>query len=116
MYAVTLIPQRCGDTSAADDCYGSAELILTTARRGDHWGDGPLGVNDLTGMVNVLDISAAVDKVKDLATALSEPRIWKKSADPDPNAEDINVLDVADTVDAVKGRPYPAAFTIAPCP
>ena len=115
-YAATMIPSTCPASGAgADACPGSPELVLTTAKRGDHWGDGP-GYDDLTGGVNVLDISAAVDKVKDLATALSEPRIWKKDADPNPFEANINVLDVADTVDAVKGLPYPAAFVITVCP
>ena len=64
----------------------------------------------------MIDISFAVDKVKDLATAFPEPRIWKKDADPDPNTADINVLDAAFTVDGVKNLPYPESFAITPCP
>jgi len=114
-YAASLIPQSCGDTASADACAGSTPLALNTAVWGDHAdaGGDPLA---LDGVANVIDISFAVDKVKDLATAFPEPRIWKKDADPDPNGADINVLDAAFTVDAVKSLPYPASFVITVCP
>ena len=114
-YAASMVPQSCGDTGAADMCSGSQSLALVTAVWGDHAdaGGNPLM---LDGVANVIDISFAVDKVKDLATALPEPRIWKKDADPDPNLADVNVLDAAFTVDAVKTLPYPASFVITACP
>jgi len=89
-------------------------LVVSTSVWGDHWGDGA-DSDDLVGTVNVLDISAAVDKVKDLATAFPEPRVCKKDANPDPNGADVNVLEAAFTVDAVKNLPYPTAFTISVC-
>ena len=114
-YAAALIPQSCGDTASADTCGGSTPLALNTAVWGDHADSGG-DPTMLDGTANVIDISFAVDKVKDLATALPEPRIWKKDADPDPNGADINVLDAAFTVDAVKSLPYPASFVITVCP
>ena len=114
-YAASLVPQSCGDTASADACGGSTPLALQTAVWGDH-ADAGGNALALDGVANVIDISFAVDKVKDLATALPEARIWKKDADPDPDLADINVLDAAFTVDAVKNLPYPASFVITVCP
>ena len=114
-YAASLIAQSCGDTAAADTCAGSSALVIQTAVWGDHAdaGGDPLALDDVA---NVIDISFTVDKLKDLATAFPEPRIWKKDEDPDPNGQAISILDVAFTVDAVKGLPYPVSFDITVCP
>jgi len=114
-YAASLIPSSCGSAASADACAGSTPLTLNTARWGDHAdaGGDPLA---LDGEANVIDISYAVDKVKDLAMAFPEVRIWKKDTDPDPETADVNVLDAAFTVDAVKNLPYPESFVITVCP
>jgi hypothetical protein len=64
---------------------------------------------------NVIDIAFAVDKVKDLMTALPKPHIQLKGNDPDPN-ETVNVIEIAYTVDAVKSSAYPFTGPSAPCP
>jgi hypothetical protein len=63
---------------------------------------------------DVLDISAQVDKLKDLASAVIKPRSQLLPADVDPHTA-ISVLEVSRTVDGVKSAAYP--FTIAQsCP
>ncbi|MEK6799529.1 MAG: hypothetical protein AABZ12_11230 [Planctomycetota bacterium] len=84
----------------------STELQLRTAR----WGD-----IDGNGQLNVLDVATDVDKVKDLATGtLIKPRTQLQPAAPDP-LRNVNVLDIANAVDALKFRPYPFA-PLTPCP
>ena len=61
------------------------------------------------GQLNVLDVSKLVDKVKDLATGtLPKPRVQLQPAVPNPLAN-VNVLDIANGVDALKGKAYPYA-------
>ena len=67
----------------------------------DLWGN----VDD-DPQLNVLDVAAVVDKVKDMPGALGKPRTQLQPDDPDPFAN-VNVLDVANVVDALKDKPYP---------
>ena len=55
---------------------------------------------------SVLDIATVVDKVKDLDAALAKPCTQLQPDDPDPLVN-VNVLDVANAVDALKLIPYP---------
>ena len=56
--------------------------------------------------LNVLDLAATVDKVKDLwIGTLPKPRTQLQGATPDPLAN-VNVLDIASVVDALKSIPY----------
>jgi len=112
MYAVANLPANCAAQEAQCET-ASSELAVATVRWGDVVGDAN-GPPD--GLANVLDISATVDKVKDLAAAFVEPRVWLKDRQPEPHLAGINVIDVSFVVDAVKGFPYPAAFTIDECP
>ena len=83
----------------ADCASSSEELIITTGL----WGDVD------AGQLNVLDVSKLVDKVKDLATGtLPKPRVQLQPAVPNPLAN-VNVLDIANGVDALKGKAYPYA-------
>jgi len=111
-YAVSHIAASCGGAPAADACASaSAAIAVSTAA----WGDiTDAGYGSPDGASNVLDISAAVDKVKGLSTALPEHRVWLKSQQPDPDVSAINVLDISSVVDAVKGLLY--SFAIDPCP
>ncbi|MEK6799035.1 MAG: sulfatase-like hydrolase/transferase [Planctomycetota bacterium] len=56
--------------------------------------------------LNVLDLAATVDKVKDLwIGTLPKPRTQLQGDTPDPLAN-VNVLDIASVVDALKSIPY----------
>jgi len=105
MYDVQILPEACDGT--AEPSY-SAALQLSTAR----WGDVGEPLQEPSpasrSQPNVLDISAAVDKLKDVPTALHKPRIQLQENDPDPTAS-INVLEISFTVDAVKAAGYPFA-------
>jgi hypothetical protein len=85
----------------------SPGLAVTTAKWGDVVGqlNGPPD-----GASNVLDIGAVVDKIKDLSTAVIEPRAFLKGNIPKPVEEFINIIDVSFAVDAVKSQPLPQQF------
>ncbi|MEK6800213.1 MAG: hypothetical protein AABZ12_14725 [Planctomycetota bacterium] len=75
----------------------SPSLQVLTAR----WGD-----VDGNGQLSILDVAAEVDKVKDLAGGtLIKPLTQLGPNAPDPKAG-VTVLDIARTVDAVKGLAY----------
>lgn len=82
-------------------------IVSETSRWGDIWGDGPGGSNDLVGAVNVLDLSALVDKVKGIPTSFSESRTMLQPHELDPFHNAVNVLDIAHGTDALKGFAYP---------
>ena len=85
-------------------CPSSAELRVTTAQ----WGD------VVPGALNILDVSGAVDKLKVIPTALSEPSILIR-ANGLTYPDNVNLLDVAFVVDALKGFAYPFSGPSA-CP
>jgi hypothetical protein len=65
--------------------------------------------------VNVIDVANTVDRVKGVGTATLEgTNVWDCTADSnaDPDLQ-VNVLDIAVVVDAVKEFPYPCPET---CP
>jgi len=114
IYEVRQIAESCGAAPGADTCSeASASLSVATGLWGDVVGPSS-GAPD--GVVQVLDVSAVVDKVKDLPSAFREPRLYLKEHHPDPIAGQINVIDIALIVDSLKGFPYPPAFTIDSCP
>jgi len=92
-YSAYLIRQSCSTESWAS--FSSGVLVETAL-----WGD-----LDDSGSLDVLDISTAVDKVKDLAYALREFRVLlqNNSAEPD---QPVNVLDIVFVVDALRNFPY----------
>jgi glucose/arabinose dehydrogenase len=112
IYHAVVLASSCAG-QAATCAAASDELIVRTGRWGDPVGPGN-GPPD--NIANVLDIGAVVDKVKDLATAFYEPRMWMKDRMPNPVASAVNVIDIGFTVDAVKNFAYPASFTIDACP
>ncbi len=64
--------------------------------------------------LNVLDVAAVVDKVKDLPSAFIKPRTQLQPDVPDPTAN-VNVLDAATAVDALKGKAYGYFGDFGPC-
>jgi len=105
IYHAALLPIDCGGDELT--CIRATPALTGKTSR---WGDVVGGSNGPPdGIANVLDISATVDKVKDLPTAFAEPRMWLKDNLPDPKLAGINVLDISNVVDAVKGFAYPFA-------
>ena len=68
------------------------------------WGD-----VDGNGMVNIVDVSYVVDRVKGLPIPFPDEATDLYPCIPDTK---INVLDISNTVDALKGFPYPCGL---PC-
>ncbi|MEK6800261.1 MAG: hypothetical protein AABZ12_14980, partial [Planctomycetota bacterium] len=108
-YDVSHLAASCAGTEAS--CAGaSVELAVKTARWGNVDGSGTNAAAD----VNVTDITTVVNKVKDLASGtVIKPRAQVQPAVPVTTAN-VNVLDIANTVDAVKFKAYP--FTMSSCP
>jgi hypothetical protein len=104
--AISQVPLFC-QGSETDCLAASAELLVTTRRWGDIVDTGALPVN-------ALDIAAVVNKVKDIAGAVSEPRGMLQPKNPAPHTAAVGAVDIGRAVDAVKGWPYP--FTIDSCP
>ena len=96
-YAVTQLAASCAGNEST--ClFVSTELTVRTTT----WGN-----VDNDPQLNVLDLAAMVDKVKDLATGtLSKPQTQLQADLPNPQAN-VSVLDVANAVDALKGFAYP---------
>ena len=104
--AISHVPAYCQGFET--DCLAaSAELMVTTRRWGDIVDGGAIPVN-------AIDIAAMVDKVKDLPSAVSEPRALLQPRAPTPLSSAVNAQDIGRSVDAVKGFAYP--FTIDACP
>lgn len=102
-YTVAQLPATCsGNEAACPDA--SLDLTVATGR----WGD------VIPGTLNATDIAAVIDKVKDLPWVSIEPRFLLQPQTPDPRVFAVSALDIARSVDSVKGAPYP--FTIANCP
>jgi hypothetical protein len=56
--------------------------------------------------LNAIDISAVVDKVKDLPSSLPEWRAMLQPNSPTPHTNQLSALDIAQVVNAIKGIPY----------
>ena len=108
-YDVSHLAASCAGTEAS--CAGaSVELAVKTARWGNVDGSGTNAAAD----VNVTDITTVVNKVKDLASGtVVKPRAQVQPQIP-VTTSNVNVLDIANTVDAVKLKAYP--FTMSNCP
>jgi len=104
IYDVALVPPACAGLE--DACVEASVGLQIEAAQ---WGDVD------PGTLNVLDISAQVDKVVDLPQAGIEPQSLLQDNDPQPVTTAVNVLDVAYAVDALKGLRYPFAGP-GPCP
>jgi subtilisin-like proprotein convertase family protein len=99
---------RLGAECAGQDesCFfSSGALTVFTAV----WGD------LLPGTLNAIDVGAAVDKAKDLTSAISEPRSMLQPHVPAPLGSAVSAVDIGMVVDAVKGQAYPFAGP-GPCP
>ncbi|MEK6799535.1 MAG: hypothetical protein AABZ12_11260 [Planctomycetota bacterium] len=97
-YEVSHLASSCTGNEATCTTV-SGTLAVPTARFGD--------VDPVSGGLNVLDVAALVDKVKDLASGtMLKPRAQLQPVLPNPLAN-TNVLDIATGVDALKGRRYP---------
>jgi len=83
----------------------SSFLDVTTGR----WGD-----TQVDGLMNIADVVAVVDRVKDAFGAIPESAALLHPAIPTPDVSSPNVLDVTLEVDALKLVAYP--FTISNCP
>jgi hypothetical protein len=92
----------------------SAALRITTAR----WGDvtSPFQEPSPAALTqpNIQDLAAVVDKFKGSGSAPIKARAQMQPNVPDPNAP-INIVDVANTVDAFKNFAYPYSGP-SPCP
>ena len=108
-YDVSHLAASCAGTEAS--CTGaSVEFPVKTARWGNVDGSGTNAAAD----VNVTDITTVVNKVKDLASGtVVKPRAQVQPQIP-VTTSNVNVLDIANTVDAVKFKAYP--FTMSNCP
>ena len=65
--------------------------------------------------LNVLDVTEVVDHVKGAGDSLSKPRVHTRPNVPDALGENVNVLDVATVVDALKDKPYGFPGDFGPC-
>lgn len=102
-YELSILAQSCQGNEF--NCTAvSPELTMLTGLWGDVTPD----------QLNILDVSTQVDKLKNVGTARYEPAHLVHAQQIDPLTESVNVLDIAFTVDALKGLPY--AFTIDSCP
>ena len=99
-YNLRQIPAACAGNEAS--CASASEaLMLATARWADMTAD---------GATNAQDIAAASDKVKPVPEALAKPRTMLIPGILNP-FRNVNVLELQNTVDAVKGLPMPGFIT-----
>jgi hypothetical protein len=102
-YEAVVLPPECLGQEASCDVTSLAAQA-TTGR----WGD------VLPGTLNVLDVAAIVDKVKDQPGAIAKYRAMLQPQTQQPHVALANALDIAAGVDAAKGQRYP--FGIIVCP
>ena len=99
-YNVRQIPAACVG-SEASCAFASDALMLATARWADMTAD---------GATNAQDIAAASDKVKPIPEALTKPRTMLIPGVLNP-FRNVNVLELQNTVDAVKSLPMTGLIT-----
>ncbi len=107
-YEVQTISLYCGTSNETD--YSKSVSVATAAK----WGDvvAPFNPPSTATQPDFGDISALVDKFKDVPSAISMARADLNPAVPDQNA---NFSDISLVVDAFKGVSYPFPGP-APCP
>ncbi len=104
IYVVAQLPEFCsGDVPGCNAVSSPIELTTST------WGD------VIPGLVNIFDVTAVVDRVKDVAGATSERQALLHPNYIDPDGRTPNVADITLTVDALKLAPYPFAGPLV-CP
>jgi hypothetical protein len=109
-YSVQFIASGC---SPSDENNYSPSLTLTTSRHGDIAAPFQASTPPLT-QPNGLDVTAMVNKFRNIPGASSKVIAQLQPNVPDPNA-DVNALDVTASVDAFRGFKYPYAGPCA-CP
>jgi hypothetical protein len=100
-YSAQIVGDECAESLEEEDCY-SGPLVLTTGRFGDIVGPANGPPDDA---VNVIDIPAVTDQIKDLISAVGKSRTQLHFNTPNPQ-ENVNVIDIAYVVDAVKEKPW----------
>jgi hypothetical protein len=102
-YVIAMVPPGCvePETNCPDILF---ELPVVTST----WGD------LLPGELDVVDLAAAVNKLKSLAGWPPEYRTLMGPQSPDPMERDASITDVSAIVDALKEMAYP--FAIQACP
>jgi len=107
-YSLQAVDSTCPGSLANENCY-SAPLIVETGQ----WGDLVAPFENVS-QPDFGDITAAVEKFKDMAGAISKTRAQVQPNLPDP-ASAITFSDISAVVDAFKGFAYPFAGP-TPCP
>jgi hypothetical protein len=113
-YDVHQLGASCQGNEAGCSVVSDTALRVTTVR----WGDVVAPFQDPTpaslSQPNISDVAAVVDKFKGVLTAPIKSRAQLQPNIPNP-AGPINILDVANTVDAFKSFAYPYTGPVA-CP
>jgi len=111
-YEIQAVDENCG--AAAESSYSDPLTVPTS-----EWGDivGHCEIDPCTppnGVVDFLDISAVVDKFRNLPGAPTKSRTDLVGSLPDLV---IDFVDISSCVDAFRGLPYPfSGPDLAPCP
>ncbi len=106
VYEIEILLENGVPLFPIDPCEGDKRIGGTGL-----WGD----VASVYGIVNVVDVAAIADKIKDLPNELPEYRLWLRDNFPNPMTGSINVLDLSFAVEGIKEFPYPFPGP-APCP
>ena len=106
--------QLIGESCSGNETGYSSSLVTGTGPWGDVATMSATGPPD--GVVNVLDVSAMVSKLKQVPDRIPERHAWLADVAPWPYAAGINVLNVSYVVDALKGLAFPASLRPCPCP
>jgi hypothetical protein len=104
-----IVEDPCGTTPDSNFCFVATQpLVISTAAFGDlvSAGNGPPD-----GKPQVIDFAAVQNKLLKPAEAFPEYRLWLKDRLPDPRepgagAGGVNVLDLAQSLNAIKGLPF----------
>ena len=105
VYGHDIVPSAVYTVEAIEQGCFSLGLDITTSKWGDIVGNcASTPCTPPNGIVDFSDITAVLDKFKNLAGAPSKPR-----ADVDPNTPDrlVDMTDISRVVDAFRGFPYP---------
>ncbi|MEK6799186.1 MAG: hypothetical protein AABZ12_09500 [Planctomycetota bacterium] len=112
-YSIQIVDIACADSLDEEDCY-SDPLLGGTQRWGDTvstFQNDIFPVPAFPSQPNVLDVAAIVDHIKGIPGAVGKTRAQLQPNGPAPGAN-VNVLDLAYDVDALKNKAYPFA---GPC-
>ena len=115
-YVVHAIPDGC---NTADESYYSDPLSVTTSALGDVVGD--CGVQPCSapqGVIDFVDISAVVDKFRNLETALQKARadVINNNVSAPPPDRAVDFVDISSVVDAFRASPPTLPGPQSHCP